>query len=117
MVKQRPVDVEEIVGQCWIVFGQGAGSMGVLREAITAGRKQYIKLFGRHAETWDSDALEVLEFVRAAGRLAAQMAADDGLGAIGAKHLKRAALRVFRLGERRVFPLADCPYCVELRSR
>ena len=42
---------------------------------------------------------------------------DDGLGAIGAKHLKRAALRVFRLGERRVFPLADCPYCAEISPR
>jgi hypothetical protein len=113
MAREKDADIEDIVGQCWVAFGQGAGSMKVSREAIAAGRKHYTDYFSNHIATWDDDSLQMLEFVQAAGRLAAHLATFEGFAVIGPRHLQRATVKIFRKAEERHFAMGDCPYCAE----
>ncbi len=108
---QFEVELEEIIGQCWVAFGQGTGSVNVSRVGVAAGRRLFLERYNtaENRRNWDQDALRVLEFVRAIGRLAAQRATAEGLTVIHERQFQQAAEQV--LGEARMMALSQCPYC------
>jgi hypothetical protein len=81
-------DVEQILGQFYVAFGQGAGCVRVKRETIGAIREHYIGLIEKNASSWEADAVQVLERVRTVGRLSALTAVQDGASAISREHFE-----------------------------
>ncbi len=72
-------DIEDILGQFYIAFGQGLGSLRVSRRTAAALRERYLMVINSVIlEEWDSIGSEVLERVRAVGRMAAIRAATVG---------------------------------------
>ncbi len=105
------IELEEVIGQCWVAFGQGTGSLGISRSGVAAGRSLFQRYASQeHIEAWDKDALPALEFVRAMGRLAAQLATAEGLTFILEKHFNTAALKVLEQAESGR-SIDQCPYC------
>lgn len=71
--------IDDALGQMYVAFGHGAGSMRVSREAVRALSSRYRGILDREAEKhWEQEAVEVLERIRAVGRLAAQKAVARG---------------------------------------
>jgi len=75
MSKIESVD-QDILGQYYFAFGQGARSLRVSRSTIATLRE----VFGPYinAKHWNHNAPHVLELFRACGRLAAQYAVTAG---------------------------------------
>ena len=71
-------EVEQILGQFFVAFGQGAGCVRVARDTIVAIRNQYVGMIEKEARTWEEDSVQVLERVRTVGRLAALTALQRG---------------------------------------
>jgi len=87
--------IDDALGQMYVAFGHGAGSMRVSREAVRALRGRYRGILEREAEKhWEQEAVEVLERLRAVGRLAAQKAAERGDTIIRVDDFTRAAQSV-----------------------
>lgn len=74
---------EDILGQFYFAFGQGAGSMRVQRAAISALRTRYYPAIQRAPGPWSDAAQSVLSLVAQVGRLAALLATQAGRTAIG----------------------------------
>ena len=83
--------VQNILGQYYFAFGQGAGSMRVSRETIEAIRKRHLERIQRVAVDWNQYHIGVLEYMRAVGRHAALIATEDGRIAISAADYAKAA--------------------------
>ncbi|HEV7515970.1 MAG TPA: hypothetical protein VGR07_06695, partial [Thermoanaerobaculia bacterium] len=84
-----------ILGQACVAFGQGTGALRVSREAVAALRERYgAVLTAEVVQQWDGVAVQVLERLRAIGRLAAHLATSAGRTAIGRDDVLRAALAV-----------------------
>jgi hypothetical protein len=84
-----------LLGQACIAFGQGTGTLRVTREAVAALRERYDAMVTEDlVERWDTVAVQVLERVRATGRLAAHLATGAARTAILAEDVKRAAVAV-----------------------
>jgi hypothetical protein len=75
-------DPEDILGQFFFAFGQGAGHMRVQRSAIAALRNRYRPAIHSACEQWDSAAPHVLSLVAQVGRLASAIATQAGRAAI-----------------------------------
>lgn len=73
---------EDILGQFYVAFGQGAGTMRVRREAIAALRRRYFPAIQASARIWPNVAGNVLSLVMQVGRLAALLATQAGRTAI-----------------------------------
>jgi hypothetical protein len=73
---------EEIMGQIYIAFGQGAGSMRVSRKTCAELRKRYYPKIAKALDHWDREGAQALERVRALGRMIAAEATAKGLSAI-----------------------------------
>jgi len=73
---------EDILGQFFVAFGQGAGQMRVRRTAIAALRKRYADPIRAANVDWDRVAPSVLGLVGQVGRLAALIATQAGRAAI-----------------------------------
>ena len=79
MASSESTGAENIIGQCYIAFGQGLGSMRVSRNAVEALRERYLQIITPEVlEQWDIFGSQVLERVRAVGRMAALRAASAG---------------------------------------
>lgn len=108
---------EDILGQFFYAFGQGAGSMRVQRSAIAALRARYAGPIQAAPGPWKAVSANVLGFVAQVGRLAALFATEAGRTAINREDFMRAR----RLVERNVHARADSlhvfiagPHCSEL---
>jgi hypothetical protein len=83
---------ETILAQWCIAFGQGTGVLRVSTEAIRAMREHYLGgLSPALIRGWQTDAVQVLERIRAEGRLAAQFGVARAQGVIGAEEFLQAA--------------------------
>jgi hypothetical protein len=81
---------EDILGQFFVAFGQGAGQMRVRRTAIAALRNRYADPIRAAKVDWDSVAPSVLGLVAQVGRLAALIATQAGRAAICESDFTRA---------------------------
>ncbi|HET9212573.1 MAG TPA: hypothetical protein VFR03_19370 [Thermoanaerobaculia bacterium] len=71
---------EGIMAQIWIAFGQGAGAIRVSHDAALELYRWYYEAITPEVihERWKTDAVQVLDRMRAIGRLAALKAASVG---------------------------------------
>jgi hypothetical protein len=89
-------EVEYILTECFIRLGQEIGELRVSLEAAHFWRERYrerflITLTKEKHRTWARDRLNVLAKAAALGRLAAQLAREDGALVIETKHALRAS--------------------------
>ena len=75
-------DSEDILGQFYFAFGQGAGTMRVQRAAIAALRARYLPNIKAASLDWTDVAGNVLSLLQQVGRLAALLATQSGRTAI-----------------------------------
>jgi len=84
-----------IMAQIWVAFGQGTGSMRVEQEAALELRTLYYDLIDAAIiADWETIAVQILERMRAIGRLAASTATDVGATAITAEDVASSAQTV-----------------------
>ncbi len=71
---------EGIMAQIWIAFGQGAGAIRVSQEAALELRRWYYEAITPQVvdQRWETEAVQVLERIRAIGSLAALKATSSG---------------------------------------
>lgn len=94
----RTYTPEDVIQQSLVAFGQGTNYVRVNREAaqyIVDLMKSLIERFRTH-ETWETDAVQVLERLRAIGRLAALYATQGGQTVIDGEVVSRATILVQR---------------------
>lgn len=94
----RPYTPEDVIQQSLVAFGQGTNYMRVNREAaqyVVDLMRSLIERFRTH-ETWETDAVQVLERLRAIGRLAAHYATLAGQTVIAGEEVSRATILVQR---------------------
>lgn len=75
--------VNDILGQFFCAFGQGAGAIRIRRTTIAALRARYREPIQNSLAEWERSAPHVLSFVAQVGRLAALLATQAGRTAIG----------------------------------
>jgi hypothetical protein len=111
MVDQADVDVELIIGQCWVAFGGGAGHIRVSRSVIAYGRNMFLGIIAERQGSWEQESASVLEVAALVGRLSAQLAVADGFWMIREQDLQEALRRV-RAGMMSLY--GGTPYCGRL---
>lgn len=87
-------EVEQILGQFFVAFGQGAGCVRVRRETILAIRERYLAVIETEAHSWEEEAVQVLERVRTVGRLAALIATERGASSIAREDFVQSTGRI-----------------------
>jgi len=85
---------DDIMGQFYFAFGQGAASMRIDRDGIAAFRRRYFERILNAPGPWKAVAPNVLAFVAQAGRLCAQFATQAGRTAITSTDVRRACAMV-----------------------
>jgi hypothetical protein len=75
-------NAEDILGQFYYAFGQGAGTIRVERGAIAALRHRYFNNIKAAPAPWNAMAGNVLSLLAQVGRLAALLATQAGRTAI-----------------------------------
>lgn len=99
-----PYSEEGIMAQVLVALGQGTGPIRVSQGASLALRDRYLRLITPEVvSSWGNDAVQVLERIRAIGRLLASNASAGGRTAIAGEDVIPAA----RLVERE----SDTPLC------
>ena len=85
-----------IMAQIWVAFGQGTGSVRISQKAVMALHERYFEHIEKTgiAGSWGTEAVQVLERIRAIGRLAALKAAQRADTAISAEDVTTAAAAV-----------------------
>ena len=88
-----PYTQEGIMSQILVAFGQGTGMTRVSHDAATALRTLYFdaikpEIVGTH---WSTEAVQVLERIRALGRLAASKAVTRGDTTVSAEDVSSSA--------------------------
>ncbi len=83
---------QDLIAQTMVAFGQGTGYMRVSHEATRALLARYETWIEQKGllRTWETDAVQILERIRAIGRLAALRATQDGRTAINAVDVRNA---------------------------
>ncbi len=100
---------EEILDQCLIAFGAGAGTHKVTLDAVRELRQQYLERCSKHADTWEKDAQGVLLNARMLGLLCAIRADRDPGAWINRAQLLEALADLPRIWEPKL--LVICPWC------
>jgi DNA-directed RNA polymerase beta subunit len=86
---------EGIMAQILVAFGQGTGATRVSQDAALQLRTIYFGAITDHLTgIWGTEAVQVLERVRAIGKLAAQRAVTAGETAIGVEDVQHSARAV-----------------------
>jgi hypothetical protein len=87
---------EGIMAQIWVAFGQGSGAIRVSQEAAMELRRWYFDAITPQVidEKWETDAVQVLDRIRAIGSLAALKATSVGATAISPQHVYESAFAV-----------------------
>ena len=96
--KPRTYTPEDVVQQSLVAFGQGTNYMRVNAEAaqyVVDLMQATIERFRIH-ENWGTEAVQVLERLRAIGRLSASYATQNGGTVISGEEVSRAAILVQR---------------------
>jgi hypothetical protein len=86
--------VEEMLGQVLVVFGQGTGVIRIPRTTVAAIRDRYLAMKDRALLVWEKEAAEALDRVRIVGRLAAQNAVARGSNEVSVDDFVAAARTV-----------------------
>jgi hypothetical protein len=90
-----PYTREGILSQVFVALGQGTGAMRISQSACRALAERYApRIDDALCGAWESNAVQVLERLRAIGRTAAALAAMAGENALSAGRLIDAARRV-----------------------
>jgi hypothetical protein len=76
-------DQDLAIAACFIAFGRGAGNIEVSPDAVRELVRVYRPLIEHHAEDWETQSRQVLDYAEALGRLAAHIAVGEGELAIG----------------------------------
>lgn len=93
-----------VMAQVWIAFGQGAGAVRVSQDAaMELHRWYYGAITDELLANWGTEALQVLDRIRAIGSLAALMAIQQGSPTIDVTMVYEAATQVQLR--------SDTPYC------
>jgi hypothetical protein len=91
----KSANIEDIMGQFFVALGQGTGHVRIQREAIREFRSRYLpRITNQMIHGWDTDGVQVLERVRAIGRLAAINVGAAGQISINSRALFDAMMRV-----------------------
>ena len=87
---------EGIMAQIWVAFGQGTGATRVSQSAAVALRTLYFDAITAQVvnERWGVDGVQVLERIRAIGKLAAFKAVERGDTTVQPDDVQSAALTV-----------------------
>jgi len=87
---------EGIMAQIWIAFGQGAGAIRVSQDAALELRRWYYDAITPQVvdQQWETEAVQVLDRIRAIGTLAALKATSSGATAITPKEVYESASTV-----------------------
>lgn len=94
--KPRPYTPDDVVQQSLVAFGQGTDYMRVNRDAaqgIVDLMRATVERTKVH-ERWETDAVQILERLRAVGRVAALYATQDGRTVINGEDVSKAAVKV-----------------------
>ncbi len=84
-----------IMAQIWVAFGQGTGPIRVSQQAALELRVLYYDAINANAiNHWEAEGTQVLERIRAIGRLAALKAIQTAETAITAEQVRTSALLV-----------------------
>jgi len=85
-----------IMAQIWVAFGQGTGSVRTSQKAVMTLHEKYFEHIEKTgiANCWGTEAVQVLERIRAIGRLAALKAAQRADTTISADDVDTAAAAV-----------------------
>ena len=85
-----------IMAQIWVAFGQGTGSVRISQKAVMALHEKYFEHIEKIGITnfWGTEAVQVLERIRAIGRLAAMKAAQRADTTISAEDVSTASAAV-----------------------
>lgn len=73
---------DDVMGQIYIAFGQGAGNLRVSRKTCAELRDRYYKLIDNALPQWGAEGAQALERIRALGRMMAAEATNQGLSAV-----------------------------------
>ena len=87
-------EVEQIMGQFFVAFGQGTGCVRGAPHTIAAIRHHYVGMIEQYSASWEEDAVQVLERVRTVGRLAALNSLQHGSSTIGPEDFEAATGKV-----------------------
>ena len=83
------------MAQAWIAFGQGTDYLRVSQEAALTLQEIYRKAISDDLiEKWSDESVQVLERLRAVGRLSAQLAVTAGDTKIIPRYVLEAAAQV-----------------------
>jgi hypothetical protein len=94
-----------IMGQIWVAFGQGTGCIRVAQEAAWELHQLYYDAINAIAiAQWGTEGNQVLERIRAIGRLAALKATQAASTAITAEQVHEAALLVEQFSDTSLCP-------------
>lgn len=98
------VPEEEILAQFHVALGQGSAILPMDREALLSMDERYRPILTERLRArWDEAGVQILERLRAVGRLAAHLAGVEGRTAISREDFLAATLRVEAH--------SACPYC------
>lgn len=87
--------VEGIMSQIHLAFGQGTGAVRVSQDACRALHDRYLpRIDAEVLARWETEAVQVLERIRAIGRLAVNRISSEGRIEVAAADLTEAARRV-----------------------
>ena len=87
---------EGIMAQIWVAFGQGAGAIRVSQDAALELRRWYFDAITPKVvdQQWETEAVQVLDRIRAIGSLAALKATGTGSTVIGPQEVYDSATTV-----------------------
>ncbi|HEX4965429.1 MAG TPA: hypothetical protein VF173_31755 [Thermoanaerobaculia bacterium] len=97
---------EGIMSQILVAFGQGAGPIRVSQEAALELRRWYFDAITQEIidNAWETEAVQVLDRIRAIGSLAALKAAGIGATAISPQNVYDSASAVQDLSDTELCP-------------
>src|SRR5436305_7067989 len=109
---------EGIMAQLWIAFGQGAGAIRVSHDAALELYRWYYEAITPEIvhERWKTDAVQVLDRMRAIGRLAALKAASAGSTVITPRDIYESASMVQAQSLTPLCPPAPAPVATRERT-
>ena len=97
---------EGIMAQIWVAFGQGAGAIRVSQEAALELRRWYFNAITPQIidTQWETQAVQVLDRIRAIGSLAALKATGAGATAISSQDVYVSAATVQETSDTQLCP-------------
>lgn len=90
-----PYNREGIMAQIYVSLGQGTGAIRIHQDAcLELHRRYYERITDEVIDLWETEGTQVLERIRAIGRLAAAQTVGTGATAVEAGTVRLAAQQV-----------------------